>query len=230
VDNSPYAIPDFQLQLNLMKLPVTTLWWRSVGHTHTAYVMETFIDELAVAAKKDPLQFHKDLIKNSPRHLAVLDLLAHKSDWGKKLPAGHALGLAVHESFNSVVGNVVEVSLQGQDVKVHKVVSAVHCGTVVNPKGAQAQVESAIVYGLSACLYEELTLDKGQVQQSNFHDFPVLRMPEMPLVDVHFVPSNDKPTGLGEPGLPPLAPAIANAIFRLNGKRIRTQPFSKGQT
>jgi isoquinoline 1-oxidoreductase beta subunit len=230
VDNSPYAIPDFQLQLNLMKLPVTTLWWRSVGHTHTAYVMETFIDELAVAAKKDPLQFRKDLIKNSPRHLAVLDLLAQKSDWGKKLPAGHALGLAVHESFNSVVGNVVEVSLQGQDVKVHKVVSAVHCGTVVNPKGAQAQVESAIVYGLSACLYEELTLDKGQVQQSNFHDFPVLRMPEMPLVDVHFVPSNDKPTGLGEPGLPPLAPAIANAIFRLNGKRIRTQPFSKGQT
>lgn len=228
VENTAYAINDFQLQLKLMKSPVTTLWWRSVGHTHTAYAMETFIDELATAANKDPLQFRKEMIKKSPRHQAVLELLAKKSDWGKKLPAGRALGLAVHESFNSVVGHVVEVSLNGKDVRVHKVVSAVHCGTVVNPKGAQAQVESAIAYGLSACLYGELTLDKGQVQQGNFHDYPVLRMPEMPIIEVHFVPSHDTPTGLGEPGLPPLAPAIANAIFKLNGKRVRSQPFSKG--
>jgi isoquinoline 1-oxidoreductase beta subunit len=228
VDNTPYAIPDFQLQLQLMKTPVTTLWWRSVGHTHTAYVMETFIDELAAAAQKDPLKYRKEMIPKSPRHQAVLDLLAKKSDWGKKMPAGRALGLAVHESFNSVVGHVVEVSLNGTDVKVHKIVSAVHCGTVVNPKGAQAQVESAIVYGLSACLYGDLTLDKGQVKQGNFHDYQVVRMPEMPAIEVHFVPSKDAPTGLGEPGLPPLAPAIANAIFKLNGKRVRTQPFSKG--
>lgn len=228
VENTPYAMNDFQLQLKLTKSPVTTLWWRSVGHTHTAYVMETFIDELATAAKKDPLQYRKELVKKSPRHVAVLDLLAQKSDWGKKLPAGRALGLAVHESFNTVVGHVVEVSLTGTDVKVHKIVSAVHCGTVVNPKGAQAQVESALVYGLSACLYGELTLDKGLVQQSNFHDYPVLRMQDMPVVEVHFVPSNDAPTGLGEPGLPPLAPAIANAIFKLNGKRVRSQPFAKG--
>jgi len=228
VDNTPYNIPDFQLQLQLMKTPVTTLWWRSVGHTHTAYVMETFIDELAAAVEKDPLQYRKDLISKSPRHQAVLDLLAKKSDWGKKMPAGRALGLAVHESFKSVVGHVVEVSLQGTEVKVHKVVSAVHCGTVVNPKGAVAQVESAIVYGLSACLYGELTLDQGQVKQGNFHDYPVLRMPDMPIIEVHFVPSQDTPTGLGEPGLPPLAPAIANAIFKLNGKRVRSQPFSKG--
>ncbi len=228
VDNTPYAIPNFQLQLQLMKLPVSVLWWRSVGHTHTAYVMETFIDELAEAANKDALKFRKELIKKSPRHQAVLDLLAKKSDWGKNMPAGRALGLAVHESFNSVVGHVVEVSLNGTEVKVHKVVSAVHCGTVVNPKGAEAQVESAIVYGLSACLYGDLTLDKGQVKQGNFHEYQVARMPDMPIVEVHFVPSNDAPTGLGEPGLPPLAPAIANAIFKLNGKRVRTQPFSKG--
>ncbi|HYX36927.1 MAG TPA: xanthine dehydrogenase family protein molybdopterin-binding subunit [Oligoflexus sp.] len=228
VENTHYALNDFQLQLQLMKSPVTTLWWRSVGHTHTAYVMETFIDELATAAKKDPLQYRKAMIPKSPRHQAVLDLLAQKSDWGKKMAEGRALGLAVHESFNSVVGHVVEVSVKGTDVKVHKIVSAVHCGTVVNPKGAQAQVESAIVYGLSACLYGELTLDKGQVKQGNFHDYPVLRMPDMPVIEVHFVPSTDTPTGLGEPGLPPLAPAIANAIFKLNGKRVRSQPFSKG--
>jgi isoquinoline 1-oxidoreductase beta subunit len=228
VDNTPYAIADFQLQLQLMKSPITTLWWRSVGHTHTAYVMETFIDELATLAKKDPLQFRKAMIPKSPRHQAVLDLLAKKSDWGKTMPAGRALGLAVHESFHSVVGHVVEVSVNGTDVKVHKIVSAVHCGTVINPQGARAQVESAIVYGLSACLYGDLTLDQGQVKQGNFHDYQVARMPEMPIVEVHFVPSTDAPTGLGEPGLPPLAPAIANAIFKLNGKRVRTQPFSKG--
>jgi isoquinoline 1-oxidoreductase beta subunit len=228
VDNTPYALSDFDLQLQLMKTPVTTLWWRSVGHTHTAYVMETFIDELAAAAGKDPLQYRKELIRQSPRHQAVLDLLAKKSDWGKKMPAGRALGLAVHESFNSVVGHVVEVSLNGSEVKVHKVVSAVHCGTVVNPKGAQAQVESAIAYGLSACLHGDLTLEKGQIKQGNFHDYPLVRMPEMPVIDVHFVSSADQPTGLGEPGLPPLAPAIANAIFQLTGKRVRTQPFSKG--
>ena len=227
VSDSPYAIGDFNLELQLPKSEVTTLWWRAVGHTHTAYVMETFIDELAESNKKDSIAYRKELLKKSPRHLAVLDLLVKKSDWGKKIPAGHALGVAVHESFNSVVGHVVEVSMQGTTPKIHRIVSAVHCGTVVNPKGAQAQVESAVVYGLSACLYGELTLDKGQVQQSNFHDYQVLRMAEMPPMDVHFVPSKDPPTGLGEPGLPPLAPAIANAIYKLKGQRLRSMPFSK---
>ncbi len=227
VSDSPYGLDDFRLQLQLPRSEVTTLWWRSVGHTHTAYVMETFIDELAAAANKDSLQFRKDLLKKSPRHLAVLELLAQKSAWGQKPAAGHALGLAIHQSFNTVVGQVVEVSLQGKDIQIHKIISAVHCGTVVNPHGAQSQVESAIVYGLSACLYGELTLDKGRIQQSNFHDYQVLRMAAMPPVEVHFVPSNDPPTGLGEPGLPPLAPAIANAIFKLNGKRLRSLPFSK---
>jgi isoquinoline 1-oxidoreductase beta subunit len=227
VNDTRYALTDFEVQLHLPKSPVPSLWWRAVGHTHTAYVMETFIDELALAAKQDPLQYRRQLLKNSPRHLAVLDLLAKHSAWGKAAPKGRAYGLAIHESFQSVVGHVVEVSLQGTDVKVHSVTSAVHCGTVVNPEGARAQVESAIVYGLSACLYEGLTLDRGQIVQGNFNDVPVLRQAEMPAVKVHFVASKEAPTGLGEPGLPPIAPAVANAIHRLNGQRLRVLPFKK---
>jgi len=227
VGKTHYDLPHFAADLHMPKPNVTTLWWRSVGHTHTAYVMETMIDEVATHAKKDALAFRRELLKKSPRHVAVLDLLKKKLGWGKKAPKGRAYGIAIHESFNSVVGNVVEVSVKDKEVRVHKVVSAVHCGQVVNPEGAKAQVEGAIVYGLSAALYGEIAIEKGEITTSNFHDYEVVRLKDMPVVEVHFVPSEDHPTGLGEPGLPPLAPAVANAIFKLTGKRMRKLPFRK---
>ena len=168
VADTHYAVPNFSVDLHMPKPAVPVLWWRSVGHSNTAFVMETLIDEAAHAAGKDPLKYRKQLLKESPRHLAVLELLAKKSPWGKPAPKGHAYGLAIHESFNTVVGHVVEVSKKGSQIRVHKVYSAVHCGQVVNPAGAKAQVEGAIVYGLSAALYGEITLKEGRVVQSNF--------------------------------------------------------------
>ena len=228
VSNLPYPVKDFAVDLHMPNHEVTTLWWRSVGHTHTAYVVETLIDEIAFKMKKDPFKMRKEMLKDSPRHMAVLELLEKKSGWGKTKPKkGHAFGVAIHESFNSVVGHVVEVALEGNEVLIKRVVSAVHCGYVVNPQGAKTQVEGAIVYGLSACLKGEITLEKGRVVQNNFNDYPVLRMSQMPKVEVHFVETDSAPTGLGEPGLPPIAPAVANAIFKLNGRRLRKLPFKK---
>ncbi len=228
VADSRYSIADFSVDCHLKKQAVSVLWWRSVGHTHTAYVMETLMDEVAEKSKRDPLQLRRQLLKNSPRHLAVLDLLAKKSGWGKRKPAkGHAFGLALHESFGSVVGQVVEISLEDSEISVHKVWCAVHCGQVVNPEGARAQVESALVYGISAALYGEVEIKEGVPQQSNFHDYRVMRLNEMPEVDVAFVKSSDPPTGLGEPGLPPIAPAIANAFYRLSKKRVRRLPMAR---
>lgn len=229
VSDAKYAIPNFHVELHLTKDAVPVLWWRSVGHTHTAYVMETLMDEAAHRVKQDPLQYRRELLKaSSPRHVAVLDLLAKKSGWGKKKAAkGHAFGLAIHESFGSVVGHVVDISLDGNTPRVHQVWSAVHCGQVVNPQGAAMQVESAIAYGLSAALYQEVAIVEGKPAQNNFHDYQVLRMNEMPKIEVSFVESHDAPTGLGEPGVPPIAPAVANAIFKLTGKRIRRLPFVK---
>lgn len=230
VTESAYALPAFSCELTMPKPNMTTLWWRSVGHTHTAYVMETMVDVIAHEMKKDPFVLRRAWLQKSPRHMAVLDLLDKNSGWRKKLPKGHAWGLAVHESFNTVVGHVAEVSYENGQVKVHRITSAVHCGQVVNPEGARIQVESAIVYGLSGALYGEVKIEKGQVVTSNFHEYLVMRMPDMPKVDVHFVPSHDNPTGLGEPGLPPIAPAVANALFTLTGKRLRRLPFSKELT
>lgn len=229
VAGTPYELKNFSCEVSHPTPNMTTSWWRSVGHTHTGYVTETLIDEIAHHAKRDPLALRKELLKNSPRHLAVLELLEKKSGWGKAKPAkGHAFGLAVHESFDSVVGHVVDVSYHNGQARLHRVISAVDCGLVVNPDGATAQVESAIVYGLSAALYGEIKIDKGRATTTNFHEYPVARMPEMPQVEVYFVEGENAPTGLGEPGLPPLAPAMANALFRLTGKRIRRLPFSKG--
>ncbi|MBY0314769.1 MAG: xanthine dehydrogenase family protein molybdopterin-binding subunit [Bdellovibrionales bacterium] len=228
VNDTHYSFPHFRCHQVIADTPYTTLWWRSVGHTHTAYVMETMMDELAHTMKRDPLELRQSLLKDQPRHLAVLDLLKQKSGWGsQKPPAGRAWGLALHESFNSVVGHVAEVSIKDNVPRIHKIWSAVHCGTVVNPEGAKTQVEGAIVYGLSAAMMEEIKIDKGHVLTGNFNDFPVMRIQDMPVVDVSFVPSNEKPTGLGEPGLPPIAPAVANAIFQLTQKRLRHLPFSK---
>lgn len=229
ISDTHYDLPNFLVEQTRPVTPVTTLWWRSVGHTHTAYVMETMIDELAHQTKQDPLAMREKMLKKSPRHVAVLKLLRKQVGWGtKKPPQGRAWGLAIHESFNSVVGNVVEVSMEKGFPKVHRVWSAVHCGQVVNPEVAKTQVESSIVFGLSAALYQEIEFKNGEIQQDNFDNYDLLRIQDMPKVDVQFVATSDAPTGLGEPGLPPVAPALANAVYRLTDKRVRVLPFTKG--
>jgi isoquinoline 1-oxidoreductase beta subunit len=226
VSDSPYEIPNMDVQLHTVNAGVPVLWWRSVGHSHTAFVMESMVDDLAKQAGKDPVAFRRELLGKHPRVRAVLDLAASKAGWGSPLPAGRARGVAVHESFGTVVAQVAEVSLKGGDIVVHKVVAAIDCGYVVNPLTVEAQVQSAIAFGLSAALYSEITLKDGVVQQSNFHDYRVLRMNEMPVVEVHVVPGGEKPSGVGEPGVPPIAPAVANALFALTGKRARKLPLA----
>jgi isoquinoline 1-oxidoreductase beta subunit len=230
VSDTHYDFENFRCEQTRPETPLKTLWWRSVGHTHTAYVMETMMDELCHATKADQIVLREKLLHKSPRHLAVLKLLKEQTGWGKKkAPAGRAWGLAIHESFNTVVGQVAEVSLEKGIPKVHKIWASVHCGTVVNPEGAKTQVESSIAFGLGAFLYQKIELENGKIMQGNYDDYKVLRIEEMPEVHVEFVKTNDAPTGLGEPGLPPVAPAVANALFKLNGKRVRSLPYFKGE-
>lgn len=221
----PYAFPDLQVEDAMVEAGVPIGFWRSVGHSHTAFVTECFLDEVAHAAGKDPVAFRQALLAGAPRHLAVLNLAAEKAGWGTPLPAGRGRGVAVHESFGSWVAQVAEVSVEGGKVRVHRVVCAVDCGTAVNPGQIEAQMQSAIVYGLSAALYGEITIKKGRVVQSNFFDYPVLRMNEMPVVEVYLVDSQDVPGGVGEPGTPPIAPAVVNAIFAATGTRLRKLPI-----
>jgi isoquinoline 1-oxidoreductase beta subunit len=224
----PYVIPNLLVDLHSPKNAVPVQWWRSVGHSHTAFIVETMVDELAHLAGKDPVAYRMDMLPAASRYRGVLKLAAEKAGWGKKkLPAGHALGVAVHESFNSYVAEVAEVSLDNGKVRVHRVVAAVDCGMVINPDGVEQQIESAVAYGLSAALHGAITLDKGQVQQSNFHDYAPLRFSEMPQIEVHIVASKEAPTGIGEPGTPPIAPAVANALFKLSGKRLRRLPLDQ---
>jgi isoquinoline 1-oxidoreductase beta subunit len=225
--DSPYlkSVPVHRVALHSPTSPVPTLWWRSVGHSHTAFVMESLIDELAWAARQDPLEYRRKLLKDHPRHLDTLNFAAQKAGWGTPLPAGRARGIAVHESFGSWVAQVAEVSVEDNRIRVHRVVAAIDCGICVNPEGVRAQLESGIVYGLSAALYGRISFKDGQVEQSNFHDYQVLRMPEMPRVDAYVVPSTAKSGGAGEPGTPPIAPAVANAVYALTKKRLRTLPF-----
>ena len=225
VTGSVYDIPKMQVDLQMPTLDIPVLWFRSVGHTHTGFVMETLMDELAHRAKKDPLDYRRDLAKKSSRHLAVIDLLKKKTPYGKQPAKGHAYGVAVHESFNTVVGHVVEVSIENGTPKIHHVWSAVHCGRVVNPEGARTQIEGGICFGLTAALYGKIEIEKGVVTSNNFNTYQVMRMNEMPKVEVAFVESSDAPTGLGEPGVPPIGPAVANALFQLTGKRIRKLPI-----
>jgi isoquinoline 1-oxidoreductase beta subunit len=222
----PYKMPAIQVELHTTDPGVPVQWWRSVGHTHTGYATEAFVDELAAAAKRDPFAFRRSLLAGSPRHLGVLELAAEKAGWGKPLPAGRGRGIAVHKSFDSYVAQVAEISLNSDGtVKVHRVVCAVDCGIAVNPDVIRAQMEGGIAFGLSAALYGEVTLDKGVVQQTNFHQYKQLRMQEMPAVEVHIVPSSEAPTGVGEPGVPPIAPAVANAVFSLTGQPVRKLPI-----
>ena len=223
----PYAMASFHLDLHSPKTGVPVLWWRSVGSTHTAYTVETIIDELAEAAGKDPLEFRRGLMAEHPRHLAVLNLAAEKAGWGQPLAKGLARGIAVAESFNSFVAQVAEVRLVNGKPKVERVVCAVDCGVAINPDVIRAQMEGGIGFGLGAILHDEITLTDGTVDQSNFHDYLPLRMNEMPKVEVHIVPSSADPTGVGEPGVPPIGPAVANALYRLTKKRIRSLPMAK---
>ncbi len=225
--DSPYLakVPDHFVGLHSPPVPVPTLWWRSVGNTHTAFAMESFVDELAHAAGVDPVAYRRNFLAGKARHLGVLELAAEKAGWGKPLAAGRARGVAVHESFGSYVAQVAEVSAEGGEIRVHRVVCAADCGVVVNPAGVVAQMESGIVFGLSAALHSELTLKGGRVQQSNFHNYKVLRLDECPAIEVHLVPSREKPGGAGEPGTPPIAPAVANAVFAATGKRLRRLPM-----
>lgn len=225
VADSPYVegTPHHFVGLHSPKSPVPVLWWRSVGHTHTAYVMETMVDELAAAAGQDPVAYRRALLKKAPRHLGVMELALAKA--GAAPSPGQSRGLAVHHSFESYVAQVADVTVENGKIRVHRVVAAIDCGICINPAGVTAQVESGIVYGLTAALYGEITLKNGRVQQSNFHDYPVLRMDEMPKIEVHIVDSGEKSGGVGEPGTPPIAPAVANAVFAATGKRLRQLPL-----
>ncbi|WP_157268438.1 xanthine dehydrogenase family protein molybdopterin-binding subunit [Azohydromonas aeria] len=224
----PYDVP-MRLTVHHPKVNVPVLWWRSVGSTHTAFVMETLIDEIARRTKQDPVAYRMKLMgPQHARHRAALQLAVDRSGYGKvKLPAGHAWGVAVHESFQSVVAYVVEASMQDGQPVLHRVTAGVHCNLVVNPRTVEAQVQGAALMGLSMCLPgNAITLKDGEVQQANFHDYPVARITAMPKIAVFTVPSAEPPTGMGEPGLPPLAPAFANAIAALTGKQLREMPFS----
>jgi isoquinoline 1-oxidoreductase beta subunit len=224
----PYAIPNLACELHSPDVGVPTLWWRSVGHSHNAFSTETFFDELAAAGGRDPYELRRELLKDHPRLRAVLELAATKAGWASPLPAGRARGIALQESFNTIVAQVAEVSLRSDGMpKVERVVCAVDCGVAVVPDQVRAQMEGGIGFGLGAALLSEVTLDKGKVVQSNFNDYKSLRMADMPRVEVHIVASTEAPTGVGEPGVPPIAPAVANAYFQLTGKRIRQLPFAR---
>jgi isoquinoline 1-oxidoreductase beta subunit len=227
----PYAIPNLTVDLHTTQLPVPVQWWRSVGHTHTAHATETMIDELAVRAGKDPVAFRLQLLAAQPRHAGVLKLAADKAGWGTPLAPGRngekrGRGVAVHKSFNTYVAQVAEVTV-GSDgrFRVDRVVCAVDCGVAVNPDMIRAQMEGGLGYGLAAVLYGRITLKNGAIEQSNFDGYPVLRINEMPAVEVHIVPSTEKPTGVGEPGTPPIAPAVANAIAAATGRRLHALPL-----
>jgi isoquinoline 1-oxidoreductase beta subunit len=223
-----YGIPNVQVDLHTPKLTIPVLWWRSVGHSHNGFAVEAFFDELAHAGAKDPFELRRTLLANQPRLKAVLELVAEKARWGSPPTAGRSRGIATHFSFDSYVAQVAEVSVDKTgEVRVHKVVCAVDCGRVVNPDSVKAQMEGGIVFGLSAALKGAITFEGGRVQQRNFHDYQMLRMNEAPEIEVHIVPSTEPPTGVGEPGVPPVAPAVANAIFAATGKRVRRLPISR---
>lgn len=227
VADSPYlkSVPDHRVGLHSPKTAIPVAWMRSVGHMHSGFVMESLIDECAHAAGQDPVAYRRQLLREHPRHLAALDLAATQAGWGKPLPEGRAQGVAVHESFGSFVAEIAEVSIEGGTIRVHRVVCAVDCGVAVNPDGVAAQMESSVTFGLGAALHSRLTIKEGRVQESNYHDFRVLRLNEMPVVESHIVASTETMGGVGEVGVPPIAPAVANAVFALTGQRLRELPL-----
>ena len=227
LEDSPYLehTKARRVSLHSPRTPITVLWWRSVGNTHTAFAIESMIDELAHKAGKDPLAYRLALLKGKPRHAAALALAAEKAGWSTPPPAGHGRGLAVHESFGSIVAECAEVSVENGQIRVHNVTCAVDCGTAVNPLGVEAQVQGSVAFGLSAALFGKLTFENGAVKESNFHDYPVVRMHQMPKIAVHVIQSGAKMGGIGEPATAPIAPAVANAVFAATKQRLRTLPL-----
>jgi isoquinoline 1-oxidoreductase beta subunit len=234
--NTAYVFPNARIAHRPVESAVTTGIWRSVAHSQNAFFTESFIDECAAASGKDPVAFRAELLSANPRHLRVLHRAAELAHWGQPPAAAadgettddakRARGIAIHRSFGTVVAQVAEVSLtQDNQIRVHRVVCVVDCGVPVNPNLVRQQMESAIVYGLSAALHGEITIDKGQVQESNFHDYPALRIDECPAIEVEIMSSDEPPGGVGEPGTPPIAPAVANAVFALSGQRLRRLPL-----
>jgi isoquinoline 1-oxidoreductase beta subunit len=225
-----YDIPNIYVDYCPVKTPVPLGWWRSVYASQTCFANETFLDELARAAGRDPVELRRELLAGSPRHLAVLNLAAERAGWGSPLPAGRGRGIAIHKFFSdAIVAEVAEVTLGDQGIRVDRVVCAVDCGFALNPDVVAAQMEGGIVYALSAALNGAITLEGGRVKQSNFHDYPVLRLREMPRVDVHIVESAEDPHGVGEPAVPPLAPAVANAVAMATGRPVRRLPLTVPQ-
>ncbi len=231
--DQPYEWPTARISHAIVPLPVPVGFWRSVGHAHQAFFKESFVDEAAHVAGQDPLAFRLALLQNHPRHAAVLRKAADQAGWGQPLApaadgAPRARGIALHHSFGSIVAQVAEVSVDPADAKrirVHRVVAAIDCGTAINPNHIRQQMESAVVFGLSAALYGEVTLEAGQVRQTNFHDQPLLRGADCPVIETTILPSTLPPEGVGEPGTPPIAPAVANALFALTGQRLRSLPL-----
>ena len=224
----PYGIPNVFVDQVAADLPVPLGFWRSVGASQNAFVVECFMDEVAAAAGRDPYEFRRELLQAKPRHLRTIELAATKAGWGTPLPPGRGRGIAIAEWEPTTCAEVAEVSVAPDGtVRVHRVVCAVDCGQVVNPDTLEAQMQGGVVFGLSAALYGEITIENGRVKQGNFTDYPVLRIPEMPVVEVYTVPSTDALGGIGEPSVPPTAPAVCNAIFAATGKRIRSLPIGR---
>ena len=225
--NIPYRAGALKVDAVLKNTHVPVMFWRSVGSSQNAFAVESFIDELAHAAGRDPLDYRRALLSDKPDFLGVLDKLADKGDWGKPLPKGSARGIAIHEAFGTIVGEIAQVAVSNTgQVKVERVVACVDCGHVVNPLTAAMQIESGVMYGLTAALYGEITIKDGRVAQGNFDDYTIARMADAPAIETHFALSGGaKWGGIGEPGAPPIAPAVANAIFAATGKRIRALPL-----
>jgi len=226
VSDLPYLAPNLHVELHTTQIGVPALWWRSVGHTHTAFVVETMIDRIAAETGRDPVEYRLATLKDKPRHVGVLKLAAEKAGWSNPPPEGVFRGVAVHESFKTFVAQVVELKVDKSGApKVSRVVCAVDCGLAVNPDIVRAQMEGGIGFGLGAALRDAITLTGGVVDQANFDTYQPLRISDMPKVEVHILASSEKPTGVGEPGVPPLAPAVANAMFKATGKRITELPI-----
>jgi isoquinoline 1-oxidoreductase beta subunit len=221
----PYAVPHLRVECVLAPRVLPVLWWRSVGHTHTALAVEHMVDIAARRAGIDPVEYRRRLLKGQPRWLAVLEAVARHSGWSEPPVEGRARGIAIHKSFETIVAEVAEVSIENGRPRVHRVTAVADMGQVINPRHARVQIESGIVFGLSAALHQQITFQKGRVQQSNFHDYPLLRQNEMPAIAVHLIESGEPPGGAGEPGTPPIAPAVANALLALQGTPTRRLPF-----
>lgn len=225
VINMNYAIPNTLVDFAELKPNMQVGFWRSVASSHNGFFAESAIDELAVLAKINPLDFRRNLLKDKPRELAVLEMAAEKAGWGRKLPLGHGMGIAFTPGFGSVLAQVAHVSMRGDQLKIEKLTCVADCGTLIEPRNVHAQLESGMVYGLTAALFGEITVEKGAVKQTNFTDYPMITLGTMPEMEIHLIPSREKPGGVGETAVPGVAPSIANAIFAATGQRFRKLPL-----